>query len=993
MHAKLKPHTRASFDKTRSDNFMSPEKKQNKQPEAMASPHSGNLGSHNAYGGMNTSTGDTGTEAASGKPTNKWDNPLFHLSKQPPDINSKSQANSAQPMFNPGIGDFPPLFVLEEDSITAEVEQEKTTDTTEGDKTGTSLLERHPDWKDNNKGTPQANPYLKGLDIRLADRVSEPELHKAIDGINASWDTSVFRKGDSLHVGAQIFKSRLCHLQNYVFVVWTLDFSPTRDCVVEWARTQLWQKQGIQVEQVRLLSRSYFLIVTGSQEQQQKALSGGPYFINRRMVFALPWDPSFSTSELRSTAMPVWVDLPRVHPCLEQYGQGMLETLGKVLYKTCETSRDSYMHIRGCVIMDVSGELKDHIKLFVEGCSKPMFQLVRYTNIPNVCFSFQQRGHIAKDCPRRQLVTQREETRPESQRIQALTQEGSQLPQASQVNGQNQTGLDPLKESEEPEDLDKDMEGVPNEEDIEVEETTENAGNRDSLQPTKIITSETGEKINTGNEATKGSVTGGMDSATSPSTDGLSSPGEALQMTRKEKPSAGQQGAAQNTKIISWNICGLGSKHRLRTVKNWLRSEHTDAKILALQELKAHETNLRFNLATIFEKGTIVVDYACNEQGGAALILHASIKVLERGVKGDGTAAWASIQTHDGPLNIMSLYAPNKCIERRPVWNWLREKISTEPWVIVGDWNMVELPEDSTCPSTILSGGEERIWKAVSQEYDLIDAYLCSVNTEGPRYTRQVIRGNRLDQSRLDRCYLNNSGEWIYHVANVKHDASLATSDHWPVIVSLAHVPPGHTTVRKGSYYKMNASDFYDNEVLLELKEVWNKHPEGMTDARGKWLLAWKRVKQALVKRDKEKKRKSSPLKELQLELCQLRENIQSQDELAAKESECRKKEAIESLNWRKRSRIRWLSNGDAPSRYFYAQLRAKQVRDSIRFLELEGGHRTTNEAEIKREVQEYYTTLYSSDRQVRENAAIREELLRTIDRTVDEEQNATLAA
>ncbi|KAL3683872.1 hypothetical protein R1sor_001894 [Riccia sorocarpa] len=134
----------------------------------------------------------------------------------------------------------------------------------------------------------------------------------------------------------------------------------------------------------------------------------------------------------------------------------------------------------------------------------------------------------------------------------------------------------------------------------------------------------------------------------------------------------------------------------------------------------------------------------------------------------------------------------------------------------------------------------------------------------------------------------------------------------------------------------MNASDFSDNEVLGELKEVWNKHPEGMTDTRGKWLLVWKRVKHALVKRDKEKKRKSSPLKELQLELCQLRERIQSQDdqalrdELVLKELECRKKEAIESQNWRKRSRIRWLTNGDAPSRYFYSQLRAKQVKTVI---------------------------------------------------------------
>ncbi|KAL3683871.1 hypothetical protein R1sor_001893 [Riccia sorocarpa] len=336
-----------------------------------------------------------------------------------------------------------------------------------------------------------------------------------------------------------------------------------------------------------------------------------------------------------------------------------------------------------------------------------------------MCFSCQQRGHIAKDCPKRQPVTQREETSLESQKDSGVnsggyasqhkdtgspskpvpntdaygfqlvegrrkkTGSGSHLPQAAHANGQNQKRLDPLEESDKPEDLDEDIEGIPNDDDTELEETTENTGTRDPLQTTKNAASGTEEKIHTGNEAIKGGgVTGDVDSATSPSPD-------------------------ENTKIISWNICGLGSKHRLRTVKNWLRSNHNDAKILALQVLKAHETNLRFNLATVFENGTIVVDYACNDRRGAALILHALIKVLGRAVKGDGTVAWVSIQTPDGPLNIMSLYAPNKYPERRPVWNWLREKISTELWVIVGDWNMLERTEDSTCPSTILSGGEE----------------------------------------------------------------------------------------------------------------------------------------------------------------------------------------------------------------------------------------------------------------------------------------------
>ncbi|KAL3683763.1 hypothetical protein R1sor_001785 [Riccia sorocarpa] len=134
-----------------------------------------------------------------------------------------------------------------------------------------------------------------------------------------------------------------------------------------------------------------------------------------------------------------------------------------------------------------------------------------------------------------------------------------------------------------------------------------------------------------------------------------------------------------------------------------------------------------------------------------------------------------------------------------------------------------------------------------------------------------------------------------------------------------------------------------------------------------KWLMAWKRVKQTLICRDREKKNRNTPLKELQRDLLLLRKRIQTQDneilseELTRKEAECLKKEKIES-ELQKRSRLRWMASGDAPSRYFYAQLPARQVRDSIKCLELEGGHRITDEREIKQEVQDYYTKLYEAD-------------------------------
>jgi hypothetical protein len=50
---------------------------------------------------------------------------------------------------------------------------------------------------------------------------------------------------------------------------------------------------------------------------------------------------------------------------------------------------------------------------------------------------------------------------------------------------------------------------------------------------------------------------------------------------------------------------------------------------------------------------------------------------------------------------------------------------------------MLEFFDDFLGRSSVLHGTEERIWKHIVDDLDLIDLYLCASRRRGPLFTRQ----------------------------------------------------------------------------------------------------------------------------------------------------------------------------------------------------------------------------------------------------------------
>ncbi|KAL3695038.1 hypothetical protein R1sor_008689 [Riccia sorocarpa] len=417
----------------------------------------------------------------------------------------------------------------------------------------------------------------------------------------------------------------------------------------------------------------------------------------------------------------------------------------------------------------------------------------------------------------------------------------------------------------------------------------------------------------------------------------------------------------EELRVVTWNIHGLGDGDRLRALKNWLANTGKNTRILGLQELKAGESRLDFNIKQLMPGETCFVDYSSTDRGGSALIIYPSIRVEAGGTRGNGSCAWAKIHTSVGLVGISSL-------------------------------------ADSAGPTTVLQGDLLAKWREVELHWDLLDMYERVAIKEGPKFTRQVWRGERLDQARLDRVYLNCHGEWIEAANKIKHDGEETLSDHIPVRVDLRLTKTHRSRKKRGSYLKMDAGTLKDPEKLRQVIEAWLEGWKLALDPTEAWEIAWGKVREKFQDFREEEKRKFQGLKAQKEELETIRCKMTEDHPTVAERTRCeelerviKEAELLECSILRRRSRLQWIKEGDECSGYFFKFLKTKQNRERISSLITEGGERELNEDNILGLIERFYRDLYSKQTITAEGIRDRTEALALIDRRVMAEENDSL--
>ncbi|KAL3675613.1 hypothetical protein R1sor_025561 [Riccia sorocarpa] len=413
--------------------------------------------------------------------------------------------------------------------------------------------------------------------------------------------------------------------------------------------------------------------------------------------------------------------------------------------------------------------------------------------------------------------------------------------------------------------------------------------------------------------------------------------------------------------IVSWNTRGLGSDIRRRIVRKFLTKNYKNVDIIALQELKAKGVGngyLRFR------------------------------------------AAWANIHTATGTVKVASIHAPNIREERTTYWEWWDRQIDGEDCIVVGDFNNVELPDDSRGKSALIRGAEERSWKRFTYRADLVDAYLAAAKTTGGTFMRMAFCGQRYDQARLDRFYLSNGGEWCESIQAVNHHSEHTLSDHIPVSLHLQLVHDDNHNWQPKSYFKMSTHLIKRPGVLEKLEEAWGEHPPFWRSTQKLWDLGWGRLRQILREEKAIVEKEEHGYQDLRREVEELRiwmeeegGNSDLHAELQLKEAELREQDLREARAWKYRSKEKWLREGEAPSHYFYAQLKAKFSREKIAVLEREDGRRITGHQEILRETEGYYRQSYTRGEETEETRQARNKILQKLTKTISTLEDATIHA
>jgi hypothetical protein len=198
------------------------------------------------------------------------------------------------------------------------------------------------------------------------------------------------------------------------------------------------------------------------------------------------------------------------------------------------------------------------------------------------------------------------------------------------------------------------------------------------------------------------------------------------------------------------------------------------------------------------------------------------------------------------------------------------------------------------------------------------------------------------------------------------------------------------------SYFKYNSSFLKDTALFNRIQDAWGTPDTESNPVQG-WEAAWCCIC-PIMKAEKHRRcQYSLKVANQRLELAHLQtlltleSNTEEKDYVFSLEKIMWALEHHKAALWRQCSRLYWLTVSEAPSRYFFAQLKAKHARDTITSLDVETDQPATSDADLVKAVKDHFTDQFTLDPAVPANTIELNQVLSSITPSIFNIKNTVL--
>ena len=400
---------------------------------------------------------------------------------------------------------------------------------------------------------------------------------------------------------------------------------------------------------------------------------------------------------------------------------------------------------------------------------------------------------------------------------------------------------------------------------------------------------------------------------------------------------------------LFWNCRGLGSDTVVRALHGLIRKYRPSMIFLAETKMKDHRIiGVRRRLG--FSNGFDVAPVG--QAGGLSLWFDDSIQVEVRNFSKHYIDTTCCLVDSQQSFRFTGVYGTAYRSEKESFWRSMIHSFgpSTIPWICGGDFNEFLWEHEK------VGGAEVRHNRQCYLEDFMNKTELIDLGFSGQKFTWRGHRNGQLVEVRLDRGLANASWQTTWPNSTVTNGTTLG-SDHCPIIV---RCKPREEMRRK--LFRFEAFWSKDEECKGIIKNVWEGTREG--NLLDRWNHKINLCRGKLSRWSKEKfKNRGRQIGDLMDHLGYLQLNWNANrfeiDETSKLIDQLRSQE---EKFWQQRSRVQWLKEGDANTRFFHQSTLQRRRRNKVVALKDSEGGWVENPRQVRNVIDVHFRKLFTSD-------------------------------